>query len=207
MSTILQLSAGAGPEEVRQFVSLLVGRVEALCAEQEIAIQEISFEGSEEAPRSVSLWVSALPRGFDLGTHALVARSASRGRGARKRWFVSVTAHEESEAQPPELRAEDLEITACRAGGPGGQNVNKVSTAIRARHTPSGITVRASAERSQLQNKRVALARISQLLAARQLTNAQQSEATRRRAHQQLTRGNAVASYQLSPRGQLQLVL
>jgi protein subunit release factor B len=206
MSKILQISAGVGPDEVRHFVSLLVEYIEALCVAQEITIEEISFDGPEEMPRSVSLWLRVIPQGVALGTHQLTARSATRGRASRKRWFASVTTHEVSAVADVLLRAEDLEITACRAGGPGGQNVNKVSTAIRARHTPSGLVVRASGERSQLQNKQAAIKRIAQLLEARQATHAHQREAKRRREHHQLTRGDAVAKYHLIGKSQLQII-
>jgi protein subunit release factor B len=55
----------------------------------------------------------------------------------------------------------DLVVTASRAGGHGGQSVNKVATAVRVHHVPSGISVRVTSERSQRQNIRIAMARIS----------------------------------------------
>lgn len=110
--------------------------------------------GEEEAPRSVSLRLGAGAGGaLDdlLGTHLLV--SPERGRGNRKRWFVRVGLHQEPQRAPVEIDLRDVELTACRAGGPGGQHVNKTSSAVRARHLPSGIAVRSEGQRSRTANR------------------------------------------------------
>lgn len=64
------------------------------------------------------------------------------------------------------FREEDIEELFCRSGGPGGQHVNKVSTAVTLRHIPSGITVTASDSRSQARNRAVARERLAERLAA-----------------------------------------
>lgn len=85
------------------------------------------------------------------------------------------------------FREEDIEELFCRSGGPGGQHVNKVSTAVTLRHIPSGIAVTASESRSQAQNRAVARKRLAEKLAAareeeKQARLAEVSRARRRRA-------------------------
>ena len=142
----MQVSAGVGPFEVRAFVALLARELEAQCVRAGLAVESVSARGDDDAPRSVELAVfgpACEVLAGSLGTHALVARSALRGRRSRKRWFADVGLHQRGEdACRVELRRADLEVTAARAGGPGGQGVNTTDSAVRVLHKPSGISVR-----------------------------------------------------------------
>lgn len=203
----LLITSGVGPAEARRFVAQLAAHLEAVAEARGLEVHEVVAQGDARAPRSITLRLrgdaSALQG--ELGTHALIHRS--RGRAARKRWFAAVSQHA-AEAEPPRgpltaIPREDLVITACRAGGPGGQHVNKVSTAVRVHHLPSGLSIRSAAARSQQTNLEHALRRLASLLAAR--AEARQAERTRARraTHYQLERGRAIRSYHVAPDGTL----
>lgn len=210
---IVQVSSGTGPVEVREFVARLAARMEELCDERGLTVLEVVSEGPEEAPLSVELHVmggASAALASERGTHQLIARSARRGRAARKRWFAAVSIH--SAGDPLEDTAtlqipeDQLVVTACRAGGKGGQHVNKVSTAVRVHHPASGVTVRVATERSQRQNLRIATLRIAEVIAAREAARLRKESAERRRNLREVVRGNAVRTYHLDEDGGLEVV-
>jgi len=207
----LLITSGVGPAEARRFVAQLAARLERLAQQRGLEVREIIASGGEaDAPRSITLRVRGDAPGQltgELGTHLLVQRSATRGRASRKRWFAAVSVHaspaDEPHADITTLPRESLVITACRAGGPGGQHVNKVASAVRVHHLPSGIAIRSAGARSQKANLDQALRRLVVLLRERALAQKAAGTASRRAAHYQLERGRAVRSYHLDDDGVL----
>jgi peptide chain release factor 2/peptide chain release factor len=207
----LIITSGVGPAEARRFVAQLAARLEQLAEQRGLEVREVvSSGGDSDAPRSITLWVrgDALTQlAGELGTHVLVQRSGDRGRAARKRWFAAVRLHPRvDDGAPPGLAAiprDELVITACRAGGPGGQHVNKVSSAVRIQHLPSGIAIRSAGARSQHANLEQALHRLAVVLRERAEARSAADRLARRHTHYTVERGRAVRSYQLDPDGLL----
>lgn len=191
MKTTLQISSGRGPVEVRGFVRLLAEHLGARLGATP------TFTGDNDAPLSAMLLVDPASASAWLGTHLLVA--PLRGKGGRQRWFVQVRAFDEA----PEVAAPQVQLQATRAGGPGGQNVNKRATAVRAVDRVSGLAVRVAEQRSQAQNRALAEARLRARLEARVEAQAAQGRATRRAAHDGVVRGDPRYTWRLSADGQL----
>ncbi len=204
----LRISAGTGPAEARRFVVLLAEVLARRCAA--VGLELLDAPPSAAEARSLDLRVrgdrSAL---VDLlGVHALICDSrrgrSGRHRGHRKRWFVEVRASADPSAPAPApLDPSEVEFGFCRAGGPGGQHVNKAATAVRAVHRPTGVSVRVSDSRSQAQNRELALARLAEQLEARAHARQREREQARRGQALALERGDPVAIWRLDRRAGL----
>lgn len=209
MKATLLITSGTGSEEVRRFVELLARKMTSRCEALGLEVRPGETRTGGTAPRSITLTVvgeslDALAR--EEGTHALIARSPKRSRHARKRWFASVKLQLEPLA-PLRFRPDKLVVTACRAGGPGGQNVNKRSTAIRAMDPDSGVAVRVQEQRRQGSNRRLARERIRAMVEARREQEAVRHEQGLRALHYRVIRGNPVRTWRLDALGLLQEVV
>lgn len=124
------------------------------------------------------------------GTVQWIAPSPYRKFHKRKNWFVGVEIFDVKERL--QWNPKEVVFETCRASGPGGQNVNKVETAVRGTHTPSGIQVLAMDSRSQWQNKQRCLERLEQKILAWQTNQLISQQQARWQEHNALERGNAV---------------
>ncbi len=212
---ILLITSGVLPAEARRFAFLLANHLEQLAETRGLEVREVVCQGegaddaSARGPRSIMIRIGGDTSllAAELGTHVLIHRSHTRGRGARKRWFAAVSLHEpiveDVRIDIASIPRDSLVITACRAGGPGGQHVNKVSSAVRVHHVPSGLSIRSAGARSQTTNLDYALRRLADLLSERAQARQAAAASARRDAHYQLQRGRAVRTYRLSADGRL----
>ena len=194
----LQISSGYGPVECERAVFLFTQNILQEFKEEGIVAEIVATRLGQKRDcfQSALLCVEdkTVHKQLNLtGTILWACKSTFREGHARKNWYI----HTEimSVRTPIGFDEQAVIFETMRSSGPGGQNVNKVETAVRATYPPMNVSTIASEERSQHANKKLALAR---LFSAVEAANAQAKAADKKdrwKAHTRLTRGNEIRTY------------
>ena len=199
MEKIIQITAGRGPAECTWVVAQVLKKVledaqaqalEAKVLQREpgpengtVATALVSLQG-KEAAAFVSSWT---------GTVQWIGQSSFRKMHRRKNWFIGIFAIERAALSV--VSEKDIQYQAMRSSGAGGQHVNKVSSAIRATHQPSGLSVVAMDSRSQHQNKKLATERLLEKCRQYELEQIRQRVTGQWENQLQVQRGNPIRTF------------
>lgn len=191
----IQISSGRGPDECEFAVSIFVKKL----LNENSTLRVIDMVPGKISGNFKSVLLSAddsyrETTGIVNGTVLWICKSPYRPRHKRKNWFINIEIFEEEGKH--KFSEKDLKIEAMRSTGPGGQNVNKVETAVRATYLPMNISVVAREERSQYRNKKLAIARLSKIIEERNNESSLNTKNLMWNQHNGLERGNPVRIYE-----------
>ncbi|MCL1975685.1 MAG: peptide chain release factor H [Firmicutes bacterium] len=188
---ILQISSGNGPAECE----LAVGKfLEVL--KSEIPDMKIINETKTKYAgcyRSVAVSTNQ-DASHLLGTIKWIVQSPFRPKHKRKNWFISVDSFDEKPSTT-DFSEDVIQFQTFHCGGKGGQNVNKVETGVRATHIPTGLSVTVTEARTQHINKKIAINRLSEIIAKQNFEDENLMKQTMWMQHELLERGNPVRTY------------
>ncbi len=198
----LNINSGAGGTESQDWAEMLTRMFLRFCEREGFKVEVLDHQAGEGAGiKSATLHVRGENAfGFlkaEMGIHRLVRISPFDSNKRRHTSFAGVTIIPEIENAVIEINEEDLRIDTFRAGGAGGQHVNKTESAIRITHIPSGIVVQCQNERSQGQNKQTAMKMLKARLLQKQEEELKAKDNSIER--KKIEWGSQIRSYVLHP--------
>lgn len=196
----IQITSGRGPVECCRVVVLVMNKIikQAKSLGYEVEVVEHEDGSNDGCMFSATLAIEgdnifSLKSEWEGSVLWVAQKNPFRPWHRRKNWFVGV--HFFKPLRAGTINDSDITYETLRSSGPGGQNVNKVETAVRAIHVPSGTTVLASDMRSQSQNKKLARERLIMKLSAAEETKQLQQTHDVWMNHNTLERGNPVKKF------------
>ena len=196
----IQITSGRGPVECCRVVVLIMRRIIEDANNKGFTVEIAEHEDGPQDGCMFSATLVVTGEGIQSLTQEwegsvlwVAQKNPFRPWHRRKNWFVGVHSFKPMTANV--INDRDITYETLRSSGPGGQNVNKVETAVRATHHPSGISVLASDMRSQAQNKRLAYERLVMKLSAIEDERKAKQEQAIWMNHNTLERGNPVKKF------------
>jgi peptide chain release factor 2 len=205
MNAIVTINAGAGGTEAQDWVEILLRMYLRWAEKRNFKTSIIDFlAGDEAGVKNVTLTLEGdHAYGYakaESGIHRLVRISPFDAGGRRHTSFASVFVYPEVDDDIKiEINEDDLRIDTYRAGGKGGQHVNKTDSAVRITHLPTGIVVQCQNERSQHKNKAMAMKYLKSRLYEKELREKNEKQDEENKQKKDIAWGSQIRSYILHP--------